>query len=131
MFQAYIQPYLDMLMQHLSDLMVVAETWPDTAQTHLYAFWNDLDQLNQLLTQSQLPIRETRFYLGELWQELSALEQLTLYGDVFWHLSELSKSLVSVSQTIDEHLCSQFELPVIAINSMDTIELIPVSKPRN
>lgn len=126
MRQSDIQPYLDAQMQYLSDLMVEAGTWPVDAQTHLYAFWSHLDSLTLLLPNPQLPVRETRFYIGELWQELSALKQMGFAGDVFWRLEELDKSLVYVSHLIDEHLCSAFELPVIAINTMDTVDCTPV-----
>jgi hypothetical protein len=126
MRQSDIQPYLDVLMQHLSDLMVEAGAWPEEAQTHLYAFWSHLDSLTLLLPQPHLPLRETRFYIGELWQELAALKQMGFAGDAFWRLEELDKTLVYVSHLVDEQLCSSFELPVIAINTMDTVDWTPV-----
>jgi hypothetical protein len=61
-----------------------------------------------------------------MWQELAALEDMTLDGNLFYLLSELNRTLVSFAQLIDEHLCSAFELPVIAINTMNTIEWTPV-----
>jgi hypothetical protein len=126
MLQSGIQPYLNALMQHLSDLMVEAAAWPEPAQAHLYAFWSHLDSLTMLLPQPQLPLRETRFYISELWQELNALEKMGLSGDAFWHLGELDKTLVYISHLIDEQLCSSFELPVIAVNTMDTVDWTPV-----
>ena len=126
MRQSGIQPYLDVLMLHLSDLMVEAAAWPAPAQTHLYAFWSHLDSLTALLPQPQLPLRETRFYIGELWQELTALEKMGFAGETFWRLGELDKTLIYVSHLIDEQLCSAFELPVIAINAMDTVDWMPV-----
>ena len=126
MLQSRIQPYLDVLMQHISDLMVEAEAWPDHAQTHLYALWSHLDSLTQLLPQPDLPVRESRFYLSEMWQELAALEQMLFDGDVFMHLDELNNTLRYISHIIDEQICSSFELPVIAINTMDTVDWTPV-----
>jgi hypothetical protein len=126
MLQSRIQPYLDVLMQHLSDLMVEAESWPDIAQVHLYAFWSHIDHLTQLLPLPQIPVRESRFYMSEMWQDLAALEQMPFDGAVFAHVDEISSALRHISYIVDEQISSAFELPVIAINTMDTVDWTPV-----
>lgn len=117
------QSYIDVSMHHLSEMIVEAAAWPEAAQTHLYALWSHLDQIDQLLTQPQLPARESRFYLSELEQEMSALKQLPLQEEARWHMNKLKKALIGLSHLIDERLSRSFEHPAIAINTMDTVEV--------
>lgn len=113
MLLARIQPYLNMLIRYLSELIIDPDACGDTVQAHLYAFWTHLDNITLLLPLPLLPIQESRFYLSRLWQELQALEQLTFSADVRWMLNRLRCTLVMMSNIIDEHLSRRFELPAV------------------
>jgi hypothetical protein len=112
-----IDPYLDIIMQHLSDLMVAAATWPDATQSHLYSFWVYLDQLTTLLFLPHLPVQEIRACLTELWVKLDVLDNVRFGGHVFSHLDMLRKALIYVSYSVDELLCRRFEFPVAHLTS--------------
>ena len=112
-----LNPYLDVVTQHLSDLMVDADSWPTVMQVNLYSFWTNLDQMTTVLLLPQTPVRQIRACLSDIWSKLEALEQGILDGEMSWHLSMLRKALIYITHVIDELLCQQFEFPAVHITS--------------
>jgi hypothetical protein len=117
MYLSPIDPYLDIVMQNLSDLIIEAAVWPEAMQAHLYLFWANLDHMMNILQLPQLPVQEIRACLSEIWCELEALEQVIFNGDVSSHLDMLRRSLISISHIVDELLCSRFEFLAAHITS--------------
>jgi hypothetical protein len=95
-------PYFDILIQHLSDLMIEASEWPESLQTHLYSFWADVDQCKILFTLFQAPMGELQVCLNEVCCKLESLEQIMFNRHVAWHLDMLRKALISISYIVDE-----------------------------
>jgi hypothetical protein len=122
MLLLHIQPHLDVLMAHLSDLMMDADTWPETAQVNLYVFWGHLDQMTQLLSLSPLPAAQILMCLHGLWCRLDDLDEVMFYTNVSWHLDVLRQTLMSITPLVDEHLSRRFEFPCVTVHPISDIQ---------
>jgi hypothetical protein len=114
MLLARLQPYFDILMHQISDLMEEADTWDVADQTHIHAFWLYLDQMMLLAPQPQLPIYESRQFLNGLWSEFEAL---VVDPSIACRMTLIYKALIRISHLIDEHLSHRFEFPIHPLNA--------------
>jgi hypothetical protein len=112
-----LDAHLDVVMQHLSDLMFAAAAWLDATQAHLYSFWTHLDHMMSLLPLPQLSVREVRACLNEMWCQLEMLEQVIFNADESYHLVKIRQALIDMTPLVDDLLCSQFEFPAAHITS--------------
>ena len=95
-------PYFEILMQHLSDLMIEATQWPETTQFQFYAFWADIDQFQILFSLSPPPMGEMRVCLNEACGKLNSLVLMVFNREASWHLDTLYKALISISHLVDD-----------------------------
>lgn len=99
-----LHTYLDVLMQHILDLMGEADQWPEEAQEPLRHCWTHVDAMMIMLMQPDAPARiEIDERITGLWTELEMLEQFEFGETVLWHLQVLRNTLIYVAQDITEN----------------------------
>ena len=99
-----LHTYLDVLMQHILDLMGEADYWPEEAQESLRHSWTHVDAMMIMVMQPQQPAAiEIDERMGGLWAELHTLERFEFGERVVWHLQVLRNTLTYAAQDITEH----------------------------
>jgi hypothetical protein len=99
-----LHTYIDVLMQHILDLMGEAEQWPEDAQEPLRHCWTHVDAMMIMLMQPDPPARlEIDERIAGLETELQMLEQFDFGEPVLWHLQVLRNTLIYVAQDITEN----------------------------
>ena len=68
MLTSSIETYLNIVMQHLSDLLVETAAWPETAQSDLYSFWTPGQDTNVSTHASSLCLWDTHVFSSTLGQ---------------------------------------------------------------
>lgn len=98
-----LHTYLDVLMQHILDLMGDADQWPEEAQEPLRHCWTHVDAMIIMITQCEPPSpQELDERIGGLWSELQTLERFEFGDGVVWHLQVLRNTLIYLAQDITE-----------------------------
>jgi len=99
-----LHTYLDVLMQHILDLMGEADEWPEEAQEPLRHCWTHVDAMMIMLMQMEPPTpQELDERLTGLWTELQTLETFEFGDRVVWHLQVLRNTLIYVAQDITQN----------------------------
>lgn len=98
-----LHTYLDVLMQHILDLMGEADQWPEDAQEPLRHCWTHVDAMTIMLSQIEPPTSEEMDErIAGLSAELQLFEQFEFGESVVWHLQVLRNTLIYVSQDVQD-----------------------------
>ena len=99
-----LHTYLDVLMQHILDLMGEADQWSEDAQEPLRHCWTHVDAMTIMLSQSQKPAAdEIHERIDGLSYELERLERFEFGQKAVWHLQVLRNTLVYVLQDMQDY----------------------------
>jgi hypothetical protein len=99
-----VHTYLDVLMQHILDLMGEADEWFDEAQEPLRHCWTHVDAMLIMMSQIDQPLdEEIDERIAGLWHELQILERFEFGQKVVWHLKVLRNTLIYMSQDVADY----------------------------
>jgi hypothetical protein len=96
--------YLDVLMQHILDLMGEADEWPEEAQEPLRHCWTHVDAMLIMTSQIDRPTyEELDERIAGVWSEIQILERFEFGEKAVWHLKVLRNTLIYMAQDIQEY----------------------------
>ncbi len=113
MLLSQLQPYLDELTHHISDLMMEVGSQNETIHGHLRSFRLGIDLLPMHLQQPARPTAAIRQSLNELWGALDAFTGGLDTRLAQWRVKILRDTLACLAQNLDEEGSRAFEFPIV------------------
>jgi hypothetical protein len=113
-----LHTYLDVLMQHIIELMGEADQWPEGAQEPLRHCWTHVDAMTVMLSQTEPPTpEELDERIASLWAEFEMFERFEFRQKVVWHLHVLRDTLIYVSQDMQDYHARHLILSSVSSHS--------------